>query len=87
MTAILKSLAKIALSPLRVRPGLTSRNLPKILPSDVPIEEELFPYYNFKYFCPIHPGDRFHDRYETLTKLGWGSSSTVWLARDLRRYA
>lgn len=40
-------------------------------------------------YCPggYHPvsiGDRWHDRYRVLDKLGHGSYSTVWLARDER---
>ena len=36
---------------------------------------------------PVHLGDLFHDsRYKVLRKLGKGSFSTVWLARD-RKYA
>lgn len=37
-------------------------------------------------FCPIHLGERYsvlNDRYQFTTKLGYGTSSTVWLLRDL----
>ncbi len=47
------------------------------------LEEELLPGYNPKHFFPVHPKDVFQKRYETITKLGFGSSSTAWLARDL----
>ncbi|KAM5439736.1 hypothetical protein MferCBS31731_004146 [Microsporum ferrugineum] len=33
-------------------------------------------------YHPIRIGDRFQDRYQTLHKLGHGSYSTKWLARD-----
>ncbi len=59
---------------------------PVILPSDVPVEEEQIPRYNAKHFYPVNPGDCFHDRYKTLAKVGWGTTSTVWLARDTQRY-
>ena len=59
---------------------------PNILPSDVLVEEERMPGYNPKHFYPVNPGDFFHNRYEVLVKVGWGTSSTVWLARDTRRY-
>ena len=35
-------------------------------------------------FHPVHIGDRFHDRYQIFHKLGFGSFSTVWLAKDLK---
>lgn len=34
-------------------------------------------------FYPVHLGEVFQDRYQTVAKLGFGSSSTIWLARDL----
>lgn len=33
-------------------------------------------------FHPIQIGDRFRDRYRIDHKLGYGSFSTIWLARD-----
>ncbi|KAI1643333.1 kinase-like protein [Daldinia loculata] len=33
-------------------------------------------------FHPVHIGDQFHNRYRVVEKLGFGDSSTVWLARD-----
>jgi serine/threonine-protein kinase SRPK3 len=35
-------------------------------------------------FHPITAGDRLHDRYRIVHKLGFGYYSTVWLARDER---
>ena len=36
-------------------------------------------------FHPVHLGDTFHNsRYEVIRKLGFGSFSTVWLAKDKR---
>lgn len=79
--------AKRKLKLLRVQPTSVTRNSPKILPSDVLIEEELSPDYRPNDFYPINPGDLFHNKYETLAKLGYGSCSTVWLARDIERHA
>lgn len=59
---------------------------PSILPSGVLVEEEHIPGYDPKQFYPVNPGDFFHNRYEVLAKVGWGTSSTVWLARDTQRY-
>ena len=52
-----------------------------------PVEEEKTPYYQRSQFYPAHFGQILHERYQIATKLGYGSSSTVWLARDLHRYA
>ena len=37
-------------------------------------------------FHPVKLGDVFNDRYHVFQKLGFGTSSTVWLAQD-RLYA
>jgi hypothetical protein len=55
------------------------------LAADAPIEEELTPRYKPEFYFPVDPGYVFHNRYEAVAKLGWGSCSTVWLARDIRR--
>ena len=34
-------------------------------------------------YHPVHLGDVYHERYKVLHKLGFGSYSTVWIARDL----
>ena len=73
------------LASLGVRHKAASSVEPTILPSDVSIEEELSPGYDPRDFCPVNPGDIFNDRYEVIAKLGCGSSSTVWLGRDMKR--
>jgi hypothetical protein len=47
------------------------------------IEEETLPEHCPDHFYPVHLGELFNDRFRTVAKLGYGSSSTVWLARDL----
>ena len=59
---------------------------PTILPANIRIEEELIPDYNPKTFYPVNPGDILDDRYRVVAKVGWGTTSTVWLARDTRPY-
>jgi serine/threonine-protein kinase SRPK3 len=41
------------------------------------------PEYNPDDFYPVRLGEIFNGRYQTVAKLGYGSSSTIWLARDL----
>ncbi|PLB50864.1 kinase-like protein, partial [Aspergillus steynii IBT 23096] len=48
------------------------------------VEEESIPTYKPELFYPAHIGDVFNHRYQVVGKLGYGSSSTVWLCRDLR---
>ncbi|KAL2018976.1 hypothetical protein VTK56DRAFT_10201 [Thermocarpiscus australiensis] len=49
---------------------------------------ERLEYYRPGGYHPIQIGDRFHERYRIVHKLGYGSFSTIWLARDepLSRY-
>lgn len=57
------------------------------LPQEIPVDEEKIPGYNSKYFYPANPGDILENRYQLDVKVGWGSSSTVWLAHDIQRYS
>lgn len=36
-------------------------------------------------YHPVHLGDVYYQRYRIIHKLGYGTYSTVWLARDLQR--
>ncbi|KAJ6190531.1 hypothetical protein N7519_000552 [Penicillium mononematosum] len=54
------------------------------LPPGILVDEEISPVYDSKYFYPAKPGEVLADRYQILVKVGWGVSSTVWLARDLQ---
>lgn len=44
------------------------------------------PHYSPKHFYPMRLYEVLNDRYQVSAKLGWGTSSTVWLARDLYQY-
>lgn len=48
------------------------------------IEEERLPNYKADMFYPVQLGEIFVSRYQVLAKLGFGTSSTVWLCRDLQ---
>lgn len=53
------------------------------LPVDEKLEEELFPDYIPSRYYPVRIGEVLRNRYQIVGKLGFGASSTVWLARDL----
>ncbi|OAA43706.1 serine threonine protein kinase, CMGC group [Metarhizium rileyi] len=57
---------------------------PKLSPTQL-IEEENLPGYLASRYYPIHIGEVLRDRYQIVGKLGFGASSTVWLARDLNQ--
>lgn len=46
------------------------------------VEEEKTRYYSPARFYPARLGEVLNGRYQLATKLGHGSNSTVWLARD-----
>jgi hypothetical protein len=56
---------------------------PKSLPLDVPVDEETIPGYDPKNFYHPDPGDILDHRYKLKAKIGWGTSSTVWLGQDI----
>lgn len=51
---------------------------------DEPIEEELLPGNRLNCFHPTQPGELLDGRFKTIAKLGFGTSSTVWLAENLK---
>ncbi|KAB8253552.1 kinase-like protein [Aspergillus pseudonomiae] len=59
-----------------------------IMNSNTKFEEETLPDYLEERYYPVRIGEVFNSQYQVITKLGFGSSSTVWLCRDLchRRY-
>ncbi|RDW90043.1 uncharacterized protein DSM5745_01818 [Aspergillus mulundensis] len=64
---------------------LPTAGFPLVEPDQL-IEEEEIPDYkhNPDRFYPVQLGEVFNERYQTIAKLGFGTSSTTWLARDLR---
>lgn len=53
-----------------------------LIPADEKIEEESLPTYVASRYYPVKIGEIFHGRYQVVGKLGYGVTSTVWLARD-----
>jgi len=66
-------------------PITSSSQAPRILPVDVLVEEERVPGYRPEFYYPANPGEVLNNRYKILTKVGWGTASTVWLAEDLKK--
>ena len=55
------------------------------LPADASLEEEENPDYDSRRFYPVRVGEVVQ-KYQTISKLGWGTGSTVWLAKDIDRF-
>ncbi|GLA01218.1 hypothetical protein AnigIFM60653_011079 [Aspergillus niger] len=54
-----------------------------IIQPDEKVEEEELPDYEARHFYPVRLGEIFQNRYQVVAKLGFGSSATTWLSRDL----
>ncbi|KAH7014406.1 kinase-like protein [Microdochium trichocladiopsis] len=69
------------------KPALPPRQFPssgfEIVDPSIELEEEWLPYYNKDAFYPVRIGEVLGERYQVITKLGWGTTSTVWLGHDL----
>jgi len=50
------------------------------------MEEEGSPGYDSRIFYPARVGEDLHRKYRLLSKLGWGLSSTVWLAKGIQKF-
>ncbi|KAL3429875.1 kinase-like domain-containing protein [Aspergillus tetrazonus] len=48
------------------------------------IDEEACPGYNPKHVYPAKPGEILANHYQLLVKIGWGTRSTIWLAKDIK---
>lgn len=55
----------------------------KLIDTSILVEEESIPSYKSQRYYPARIGEVFNARYQTVGKLGYGSSSTVWLCHDL----
>ncbi|EFY86566.1 hypothetical protein MAC_07428 [Metarhizium acridum CQMa 102] len=82
MSFISKVLSRICRrAPLRPR-VYSNPNFIRI-PPEQKVEEETLPDYLPARYYPVQIGEVFADRYQVVGKLGFGATSTVWLAHDL----
>ncbi|CAG8027706.1 unnamed protein product [Penicillium nalgiovense] len=78
--------AKRTFSSLRTKPlHLPPTDPTFAIPSHEIVDEERYPNNVPQDYYPAKPGETLGDKYQLLAKIGWGTSSTVWLARDLTR--
>ncbi|KAK3687957.1 kinase-like domain-containing protein [Podospora appendiculata] len=56
----------------------------ELVPESEVLEEEMFDEFKSGQYYPVNIGDVYESKYQVLGKLGFGSTSTVWLARHLQ---
>lgn len=56
----------------------------EVLDSSEEIEEETLPTYRAEKYYAVRIGEVLGDRYQLVAKIGYGVTSTVWLARDMQ---
>ncbi|KGO70658.1 hypothetical protein PITC_055490 [Penicillium italicum] len=55
------------------------------IPEHELVDEEGCVDYNSANFYPAKPGEVLAKKFQLIVKIGWGTQSTVWLARDISR--
>ncbi|CAI4213687.1 unnamed protein product [Parascedosporium putredinis] len=59
----------------------------EVIPATELLGEEQFDEFKTGNYYPVNVGDLFaSDKYQVVGKLGFGSTSTVWLARNLQEH-
>lgn len=66
------------------RPLVFTKQSTVSIPANEKIEEETISGYLAARYYPVRVGQIFQDRYQVVGKLGFGITSTVWLARDMK---
>ena len=82
MASLLRFVSRLGCRPLPPR-AFSSQGFERIPPS-MKVEEETLPDYLAARYYPIRIGEVLASRYQVVGKLGYGATSTVWLARDLK---
>ncbi|KAI0859843.1 kinase-like protein [Xylaria cubensis] len=83
--SIMASVRRVSSSPSS---AIGPRKFPstgfQLIDSATKFEEEALPLYRKEEYYPMKIGQVIHGHYQVVSKLGFGTTSTVWLARDLR---
>lgn len=83
MATVLKWLRWLPLQRKPSIPRVFDSTRARLLDAKHLIEEERLPSYSARQFYPAKIGDVLNSKYQILGKLGFGTTSTVWLGRDL----
>lgn len=83
----MKSLLNLMKGSLRRAP-LTPLQFPTtgfaVIKDPFILEEEQFDEFKTGQYYPVNIGDVYASKYQVLGKMGFGTTSTVWLARNLQ---
>ncbi|KAK9571763.1 hypothetical protein V6Z88_000140 [Aspergillus fumigatus] len=82
MSRMMKRMLSLRTKPLQFPPAQCAPPIPQ----HELVDEEASPAYNPKYFYPAKPGELLANHYQLLVKIGWGTRSTTWLAKDITRW-
>lgn len=84
-SAVAPALCRSVLRNQRLRAQVCERGVRKLssIKTAPTFEEEKCRNYDPKDFYPARIGDTLNSKYELVSKLGWGTGSTVWLARAM----
>lgn len=86
MTRYFPSIVTRPFRALCQSPWVPPSVIPPRIDTSLLVEEEKSPFYETSYFYPARIGEVLNGRYQIATKLGHGSRSNVWLARDLHQF-
>ena len=54
------------------------------VPASEKLDEENWAWYTPQSFYPVRIGDVVLSKYQVLYKLGYGTTATIWMCRDLQ---
>lgn len=82
LSSLLRSLPQLPF--LTWKPlSFTNPNFGRISANQI-FDEETLPDYIASRYYPTRIGEVIKDRYQVIGKLGYGATSTIWLARDMK---
>ena len=83
ISSLLRSIPRLRLQQTWKPLNFSNPNVSRI-PTSQTLEEETLPDYMASRYYPTQIGQVIKDRYQVVGKLGYGATSTAWLARDLK---